>query len=140
MKDNYPNKFVFEAEKFNILIVEDSISMLKMLNQNFLDNKFNTFLASSLKEAREVVKRNKIDYIILDINLPDGSGYELIEDLATSSIKIVVVTSHNNSLLRETFYEKGIIDFLSKDKNFLYKISEIPNLIKQIEKNKLKKF
>jgi PAS domain S-box-containing protein len=139
MKDNYPNKFVFEAEKFNILIVEDSISMLKMLNQNFLDNKFNTFLASSLKEAREVVKRNKIDYIILDINLPDGSGYELIEDLATSSIKIVVVTSHNNSLLRETFYEKGIIDFLSKDKNFLYKISEIPNLIKQIEKNKLKK-
>src|SRR5574344_2281205 len=91
MKHNerqFPNKFVFEAEKFNILIVEDSISMLKMLNQNFLDNKFNTFLASSLKEAREVVKRNKIDYIILDINLPDGSGYELIEDLATSSLAV----------------------------------------------------
>ena len=96
----------------NILIVEDSISMLKMLNQNFLDNKFNTFLASSLKEAREVVKRNKIDYIILDINLPDGSGYELIEDLATSSIKIVVVTSDNDPLIRESFYEKGIIDIL----------------------------
>ena len=45
MKDNYPNKFVFEAEKFNILIVEDSISMLKMLNQNFLDNKFNSTFA-----------------------------------------------------------------------------------------------
>ena len=139
MKDNNFNRYIFKPEDLNILIVEDSALMLKMLNQNFSTKGFNTFLASSLKEAREVVKRNKIDYIILDINLPDGSGYELIEDLATSSIKIVVVTSHNNSLLRETFYEKGIIDFLSKDKNFLYKISEIPNLIKQIEKNKLKK-
>ena len=138
MKDNNFNRYIFKPEDLNILIVEDSALMLKMLNQNFSTKGFNTFLASSLKEAREIIRKNRIDYIILDISLPDGSGYELIEDLKSTSIKIVVVTSHNDSLLKETFYDKGIIDFINKDTNFLYKISEIPNLIKQIEKNKFK--
>ena len=35
MKDNYSNKFVFEVEKINILIVEDSISMLKNIKSKF---------------------------------------------------------------------------------------------------------
>ena len=40
--------------------------------------------------------------------------------------------------MREISYQKGIIDFINKDKNFIYKISEIPNLIKQLEKNRTK--
>ena len=81
---------------------------------------------------------NKIDYIILDINLPDGNGYELIKELSSSKAKIIVLTSQTDSQLREVSYQKGIIDFINKDKNFIYKISEIPNLIKQLERNKSK--
>jgi PAS domain S-box-containing protein len=71
------------------------------------------------------------------MNLPDGHGYEIIKEVS-SSIKIIVLTSLNDSQLREVSYQKGVIDFINKDKNFLYKISEIPSLIKQLEKNKLK--
>ena len=78
MKDNNFNRYIFKPEDLNILIVEDSALMLKMLNQNFSTKGFNTFLASSLKEAREIIRKNRIDYIILDISLPDGSGYELL--------------------------------------------------------------
>ena len=130
--------FKFEPTMFNILIVEDSSSMLKIINNIFSDLGFNTFLASALKNAREILNNNKIDYIILDINLPDGNGYELIKELSSSQSKIIVLTSQTDSQLREISYQKGIIDFINKDKNFLYKISEIPNLIKQIEKNRFK--
>jgi PAS domain S-box-containing protein len=119
-------------------MVEDSKSLIKILNTSFKSLGFNTFLAMTLQEAREIIKINKIDYIILDINLPDGSGYDLIKELSTTLIKIIVLTSQTDSQLKEVSYQKGVMDFINKDKNFLYKISEIPQLIKQIEKNRFK--
>ena len=130
--------FKFESSNFNILIVEDSSSMCKIINTIFSDLGFNTFLAPTLLDAREILNNNKIDYIILDINLPDGHGYELIKELSSLSTKIIVLTSLTDSQLKEASYQKGIIDFVNKDKNFIYKISEIPSLIKQVERNKLK--
>ena len=128
----------FNPINYNILMVEDSKSLIKILNTSFKSLGFNTFLAMTLQEAREIIKINKIDYIILDINLPDGSGYDLIKELSTTLIKIIVLTSQTDSQLKEVSYQKGVMDFINKDKNFLYKISEIPQLIKQIEKNRFK--
>ena len=131
------NKFNFIASDYNILIIEDSTSMSKIIDNIFQKNGFNTFLSSTIKEAKDIISKNKIDYIILDINLPDGHGYEIIKELS-SSVKIIVLTTQTDLQLKEVSYQKGVIDFINKEKNFLYKISEIPNLIKQIEKNKSK--
>ena len=128
----------FNPINYNILMVEDSKSLIKILNTSFKSLGFNTFLAMTLQEAREIIKINKIDYIILDINLPDGSGYDLIKELSTTLIKIIVLTSQTDSQLKEVSYQKGVMDFINKDKDFLYKISGIPQLIKQIEKNRFK--
>lgn len=128
----------FNPINYNILMVEDSKSLIKILNTSFKSLGFNTFLAMTLQEAREIIKINKIDYIILDINLPDGSGYDLIKELSTTLIKIIVLTSQTDTQLKEVSYQKGVMDFINKDKNFLYKISGIPQLIKQIEKNRFK--
>ncbi len=128
----------FNPINYNILMVEDSKSLIKILNTSFKSLGFNTFLAMTLQEAREIIKINKIDYIILDINLPDGSGYDLIKELSTTLIKIIVLTSQTDSQLKEVSYQKGVMTFINKDKNFLYKISEILQLIKQIEKNRFK--
>ena len=70
--------FKFSPANYNILIVEDSTSLVKIIDSTFKVLGFNTHLAMSLKEAREKIKNLKIDYVILDINLPDGHGYDLI--------------------------------------------------------------
>lgn len=134
----YLSYFKFNPANYNILIVEDSTSLVKIIDSTFKVLGFNTHLAMSLKEAREKIENLKIDYVILDINLPDGHGYDLIKELSATSTKIIVLTSQTDSQLKEVSYQKGVMDFINKDKNFLYKISEIPNLIKQIEKNKFK--
>jgi PAS domain S-box-containing protein len=130
--------FKFNPINFNILIIEDSTSIIKIIDNIFSNYKFNTFLSFTLKEARKIMNLNKIDYIILDINLPDGNVDELIKELSSSQSKIIVLTSQTDSQLKESSYQKGVIDFINKDKNFLYKISETPNLIKQLERNKTK--
>lgn len=53
--------FKFESSNFNILIVEDSSSMCKIINTIFSDLGFNTFLAPTLLDAREILNNNKID-------------------------------------------------------------------------------
>ena len=43
----------FGAKDFNILIIEDSSSMIKIIDTIFKDKGFNTFLSTTLKDARE---------------------------------------------------------------------------------------
>lgn len=71
--------FVFDKTKCNILIVDDSKTINKLLTKEFNKNNYSTFSAFNLKEARTILSTKKVDYLILDINLPDGKGYELLK-------------------------------------------------------------
>lgn len=64
-----------------ILIVEDD----KMLNQgiafNFQMDGFNVISVFTLKEAEEKINNNKIDMVLLDVNLPDGNGFDFCKSI-----------------------------------------------------------
>ncbi len=130
------SEFIFEASNYNILIVEDSKSINKILNKTFSNFGFNCFSAFDLKGAYEQLSKEKIDYLMLDINLPDGRGTVLIEELKDTPEKIFVLTGENDNEFRNTSYQKGVIDFLIKDKNFFKKIGQIIESIIQLEKNR----
>jgi PAS domain S-box-containing protein len=131
-------KFKFTASNYNILIVEDSTSMNKMLTRSFSNSGFKCYNAFTLAEARDVLKNGFIDYVILDIHLPDGSGFDLIEELDKSKEKIFVLTAETDKSFQENAYKKGIIDFIVKDSEFFYKIDQIRYSIKNLELNRLK--
>jgi len=126
----------FESSKYTILIVEDSKSSNKILTHQFTKDGFQCLSAFSLQEARDYLAINEIHYILLDINLPDGNGYELILELQNSDKKIFVLTGESDKKFREISFQKGVVDFIVKDKNFLFKIQQITKTIKQLEKNK----
>ena len=60
--------FVFDRTKCNILIVDDSKTINKLLTKEFNKKNYTTFSAFSLKETREIINKQNIDYLILDIN------------------------------------------------------------------------
>lgn len=135
------NNFInstFNPENFNILILEDSKSINKILTEKFTSLKYNCFSAFTIKQANQILDEQKIDYIMLDLNLPDGNGAQIIERFMDSNTKIFLLTSENNKLFIEESYKKGIIDFIHKDKDFFHKIENITITIEQLEKNKLK--
>ena len=60
------------------LIVDDDIYSLEGMVE-YLQIGFSTvFSASSINEAKEIIKNNKIDIIFSDIRMPDGNGFLLI--------------------------------------------------------------
>ncbi|MGB5866449.1 MAG: response regulator [Arcobacteraceae bacterium] len=132
------SKFKFLASNYNILIVEDSKSMNKILYQSFSKKGFKCHSALTLQEAREILDTTRIDYILLDLHLPDGDGFEIINEREQSHEKIFVLTAESDKDFQESVYKKGIIDFIVKDSDFFYKINQIILSIESLEKNKQK--
>ena len=130
--------YIFNPENCNILIVDDSRSTNIIIKKVFEKEHYTCYCAFTIKEAKEIINKQKIDYIILDINLPDGNGFEIIKLLEKSKIKIFVLTSENDKQFRHIAYKKGIVDFIEKKGNFLYKIKQLPSSVKKVEANKLK--
>jgi len=137
LKNNQINSmFEFVTSNYNILILDDSKSVNQILTKTFQDKGYNCFNVFTIKDAKEVLLNNEIHYVMLDINLPDGNGYELITLLEKSSVKIFVLTSESDKKFREKSYQKGILDFIVKDKNFFHKLDQITKTIENIEKNR----
>ena len=131
-------KFRFNPSDYNILIVEDSKSSNQLIDITFSDVGYNCFNAFNLKEARELLKKHTIDYIMLDINLPDGYGSELIQELSNSHEKIFVLTGEIDTTFVHSSFEDGVIDFIAKGQYFTHKIAKITQTIKQLEENRCK--
>lgn len=83
-----------ETQK-RILHVEDDISVQKYIT-TLLSALGEVTSASSLREAQALTKNNHYDLIIMDFTLPDGSGSELISQLAKhdSDIPVIVFSAH----------------------------------------------
>ena len=98
----------------NILIIEDDISLNQGLSI-YLSKENNTFQAHELKTAEDIFKNNKIDLIILDISLPDGSGLEFCSKIrAASNVPIIFLTANNLETDVVSGFIVGCDDFVTK--------------------------
>ena len=69
------------ANIMNILLIEDTESIIKGLTYSFEKNNYNLIVKTTIKDSKEYLLNNsKIDLIILDITLPDGNGFNLFEN------------------------------------------------------------
>jgi DNA-binding response OmpR family regulator len=101
-----------------ILIVDDDSDVREGLHVRLTANHYETFFApdalSSLVEAR----KHKPDLIILDLGLPAGDGFLVMERLKTfralAAIPIIVVSAHDSYQNRERSLRAGAKAFLRK--------------------------
>ncbi|MBI3187600.1 MAG: response regulator [Gammaproteobacteria bacterium] len=92
----------------HILHVEDDVSVQKYIS-TLISGLARVTSVSTLRDAQARVKETRYDLIIIDFTLPDGSGSELIGQLAKQdpSIPIIVFSAHEiaNTMLnvKQTF-------------------------------------
>ena len=104
------SKNIFNPLNYKVLIVEDSTTTNKIISQYFLHKKYQIISVFSLAEAYEVLNTDiSIDYVMLDINLPDGNGYELITNIPHHHTKFFILTTENDSSLMEHSYKNAIL-------------------------------
>ncbi len=126
-----------DNNKYNILIVEDTVFINNSINKTLQRFNYECEQAFSLQEAIEQVKVKEYDFILLDLNLPDGSGLLLLDETAyLSKAKIIILTAETDVLQRESLFTNCILDYIVKDKYFNNGVSEIHSTIKGLELNK----
>lgn len=81
--------------------------------------------AGSLKEALALIRTTQPDLVLLDINLPDGDGFQLIEQLGMQLPKIIFITAYDEYAIRA--FKFSAIDYVLKP-------IQIDELIAAIEK------
>ncbi len=117
-----------------ILVVEDSKTISNVLKTKLTEFGYEVDKAYTLKEAKNLITTEKYMLILLDLHLPDGEGYELIDDiLDITNTKVIVLTSDNEEQLREELFRYGILDYIIKDKNFIYSIYEIHRTLQKLK-------
>ena len=75
----------------NILLIEDTESIIKGLTYSFEKNNYNLTVKTTIKDSKDyLINNSDIDLIILDITLPDGNGFGLFEN-TIKSLKVPTI-------------------------------------------------
>lgn len=99
----------------NILIIEDDTALSNGIVYALKDDNFAFVQAFDLATAKEQIKSNSFDLIILDINLPDGNGFELLADIRrTLDTPVIVLTVNDMETDIVTGFELGADDYITK--------------------------
>ena len=97
----------------NILIIEDNEDIAGQIEKYLLKNGYKVELARSFYEA--IYKMNVgVDVALLDINLPDKDGQDLIEKLKEKDIRVIVTTVKNDEDFIIKALDMGADDYLTK--------------------------
>jgi DNA-binding NtrC family response regulator len=99
-----------------LLIVEDDPALNQMLVLHFEDEGFDIEGAMTCAEALEQVAVNAYDLLLLDQQLPDGTGMELLEAVLSREpdLPVVMMTGKHDLELAIRAIEKGAADFIHK--------------------------
>ena len=100
----------------NILIIDNDISLKKVLIRALSSSKNKIQSVSTVSEAWVEISENNFDLIITDVQLPDGDGLELIEKLKSKKplIKIILISAKNNLLTAVKANELAVFEYMIK--------------------------
>ena len=100
-----------------ILVVDDSSSNLQLC-KGLLSDEYDVRLAKSGKMALAALARIRPDIILLDIEMPDMTGFEVMDELQKDAglqhVPVIFVTSHASEQLVEKAVGLGAADYVVK--------------------------
>ncbi|MCI8364106.1 MAG: response regulator transcription factor [Eubacterium sp.] len=99
-----------------ILIVEDDSFLNKMLAYNLTADGYGVTSALNARAATEALHTQEFDLVLLDINLPDGNGYELCRLMKPEHPDTIVIflTANDQESDQIRGYEVGAVDYITK--------------------------
>jgi len=115
-------------EKMWLLLVDDSIEYSQMIQALLqIDGAYGVDWADSLDKMRQMLDKKNYAAVLLDNNLPDGSGLEVLPDLISPGNKppVIMITGAGDEKTASEAIKLGAYDYLSKGKPELIELSHI---------------
>lgn len=98
-----------------ILIVDDDLELLKLLKEFFEGRGLQVTAATDGAAMRAAMQRGQFDLVILDVMLPDASGFDLCRELrGKSAVPIIMLTAVTETMDRVVGLEIGADDYVLK--------------------------
>ncbi len=102
----------------NVLVVDDTPENLQLLSRMLTDHGYEARPVPSGRLALQAVERDPPDLILLDINMPEMTGFEVCQRLkgaaATRDIPIVFISALNETLDKVKAFSLGGVDYVTK--------------------------
>jgi two-component system, OmpR family, response regulator len=116
-----------------ILIVEDEHVQADALVKRLVEERFTCDLVRSLADAKNAVASFAYDLVLLDRNLPDGDGLELMQKVLSfkSQPRVMVLSSNGNTDARTAGIGLGADDYLAKPYDYNEMLARIRALLRR---------
>lgn len=120
-------------EKTSILLVDDEESILQMVEMVMKKEGFQQIHKATTGEAAlQVVRTTTLDYIVLDVMLPDGNGFDLCEKIREyTDVPILFLTAKITDFDILTGFQRGGDDYMTKPFNPLEVVARMKAQLKR---------
>ena len=112
-----------------LLLVEDNLSIIKGLVFNLDNNGYSVETKTTISDAKEYIRNNHMDLIILDVTFPDGNGFDLFNNyIKEKKIPTIFLTAKDDEESIVKGLNIGAEDYLTKPfstKELLARINKI---------------
>lgn len=121
--------------KYTILIIEDQEAIRDILTYSLLHEGYKVVGAENGLEGLSIISREKIDLVMLDLMLPDISGYEVCKKITVNyRIPIIMVTAKNNMVDKIVGLELGADDYITKPFDIQEVLVRIKVILRRLER------
>ena len=115
-----------------ILIVEDDRPLSQGIQMALRQSGREIRLAHTLAAARDALDAGGVDLVILDVNLPDGSGLALLEELRrTSDLPVLILSANDMEMDQVAGLELGADDYVTKPFSLAILRARVGNLLRR---------
>jgi two-component system LytT family response regulator len=115
---------------FKAVIVDDELDAIEsvklLLNENF-SNITIAGTAQNVHDAQEIIALVKPDIVFLDIEMPDGTGFDVLEAIPDRKFKVIFITAYNQYAIKAFKY--SAVDYILKPID----IDEFVNAVGRLE-------
>ncbi len=100
----------------HILVVDDEIHLAQTYARYLRAGGFLVVTAFTVKEARERLAQGDVDLVLTDIIMPDGTGIDLLEGIATRdpTLAVVIMTGQPSQENTQAALRSGAVDYVTK--------------------------
>ena len=121
----------FNLAGLDILVVEDELLLRKQIAAALERLQADVYTATTLAACRQLLAEQAFGCVLLDVNLPDGVGTDLLRDKAfPPATKVIVMTAQGGVAVAVEAMRLGATDFLSKP----FDLAELPLVIARAQR------
>ena len=121
-----------EIKMYNILVVDDDKEIVNAIDIYLKKEGYNVLKAYNGKQALEVIEKNEIHLVILDIMMPEKDGIETLEDIRNDkTIPVILLSAKSEDYDKIGGLNAGADDYITKPFNPLELIARVNSNIRR---------